>query len=91
MELWQWGVIVLLVYSIFIHRDNFMDNPIGNIVDGAKQIINEVVNLFSDGNAITAEQQKVNFGKPLCSADTDCNTLSQCTLGCQCIMGECYG
>ena len=86
---WYWILLIVIVlYSMYIHKDDFMKNPMENIIDGAKQLFSK---LFDSGkNAFNKDTNLTNYGKPSCVLNTDCNTIPLCN-NCSCIGGECFG
>lgn len=80
---WYWALLIFLIaFSWYNHQDKFMDNPVGNTIDGAKQLVTKLSH-FNSGN-------QTNYGKPNCIDNLDCNSISLCINNCTCISGECF-
>lgn len=96
MKWYWWLLIVILVYGLFTNvytLNNFMDNPLDNVIDSTGGLLDKTMDTLNLDNPLSDEaSDKINYGKPNCIENSDCNTIEECKIDlCACSGGECYG
>lgn len=71
--------------------DELKEQPIQSSWDATKTIYDSGKKLVKIIKSENETNESLNYGRPFCDEDSDCNTIQECVKDlCECIEGSCY-